>query len=93
MYVAANVAELRFPIYRILWGDVFLDAGNLLDIESASLSEYITTLSHFDIRYNAGFGLRLHLPVIIASTDLGFNLDKRTGESLVAIHINMGHSF
>jgi len=93
MYLAANVAELRFPLYRGLWGDVFLDAGNLWDIESARLSDYLTTIAKFNIRYNAGFGLRLHLPVVIVSTELGFKLDKHTDESLFAFHFNIGHSF
>ena len=46
--------ELRFPIYKLLHGGVFFDAGNVFPtVESVALD---------DFRESAGFGLRLVLP-------------------------------
>ena len=43
--------ELRFPIYKLLHGGVFFDAGNVFPtVESVALD---------DFRESAGFGLRL----------------------------------
>jgi outer membrane protein insertion porin family len=92
-YVAWNVAELRFPIYKWLRGDVFLDMGNLWNIEGRSLSDYHSVLSNPGLRYNAGGGIRIHLPIFILSLDLGLKLDKRPNESPYAIQFNLGNSF
>lgn len=92
-YLAWNVAELRFPIYKWLGGDVFFDMGNLWNIQGRSFSDYSSVLSIPDLRYNAGAGIRVHVPVFILSLDLGFKLDKRPNESLYAIQFNLGNSF
>jgi outer membrane protein assembly complex protein YaeT len=93
LYLAMNVAELRFPIYKWLGGDAFVDAGNLWDVEGSSLADYGAALSHFKLRYNAGCGIRLHFPVIIINVEIGFKLDKEPSESVYAFHLDMGNSF
>ncbi len=94
LYLAINVAELRFPIFRWIWGDVFLDAGNLWDIRTRKLSDYIAELAKFDLLYNAGFGFRVHLPIAVLSVDMGFKLNKPpSNQNLYALHFKVGHSF
>lgn len=92
-YLAWNVAELRFPIYKWIGGDAFLDMGNLWNIEGRSLSDYRSVLSNPGLRYNAGAGIRVHVPIFILSLDVGFKLDKRPAESPYAIQFNLGNSF
>jgi outer membrane protein insertion porin family len=92
-YLAWNVAELRFPIYKWLGGDAFFDMGNLWNIQGKSFSDYSSVLSKPDLRYNAGAGIRVHTPIFILSLDAGFKLDKRPAESLYAIQFNLGNSF
>jgi outer membrane protein insertion porin family len=92
-YLAWNVAELRFPIYNWIGGDAFIDMGNLWDIQGRSLSAYRPVLSKLDFRYNAGAGIRVHVPIFILSLDVGFKLDKRPAESPFAVQFNLGNSF
>jgi outer membrane protein insertion porin family len=92
-YLAWNVAELRFPIYKWIRGDAFLDMGNLWNIEGRSLSDYRPVLTNPGLRYNAGAGIRVHVPIFILSLDVGFKLDKRPAESPYAIQFNLGNSF
>jgi outer membrane protein insertion porin family len=93
VYLAWNVAELRFPIYKWFGGDVFFDMGNLWNFQGKSFSDYGSLLSKPGLRYNAGGGLRVHLPIFILSLDVGFKLDKRLAESPYAIQFNLGNSF
>ncbi len=92
-YLAWNVAELRFPIYKWFGGDVFFDMGNLWNIQGRSFSDYSSVLSNPGLRYNAGGGIRVHVPIFILSLDVGFKLDKRPAESPYAIQFNLGNSF
>ena len=92
-YLAWNVAELRFPIYKWFGGDVFFDMGNLWDFQGKTFSDYDSLLSKSGLRYNAGGGIRVHLPIFILSLDIGFKLDKRQTESPYAIQFNLGNSF
>jgi outer membrane protein insertion porin family len=92
-YIAWNVAELRFPVYKWFAGDVFFDMGNLWNVQGKTVSEYTRLLSDPGFRYNAGAGLRVHFPIFILSLDIGFKLDKRPGESPYAVQLNLGNSF
>ena len=91
--IAWNVLELRFPIYQWFSGTLFFDAGNLWDLHGGSANDVATALSGFILRYNAGVGLRIHLPVIIIATDVGFKLDRQGSEDLAAFQLNLGHAF
>jgi outer membrane protein insertion porin family len=92
-YVAWNVAELRFPLYKWFGADVFLDMGNLWNVQGKSFADYSSLLSNPGFRYNAGAGLRVQVPIFLLSLDVGFKVDKRPGESPYAIQLNLGNSF
>lgn len=77
--------ELRFPIYKIFSGVVFLDTGNVYPL--------ISDFDPLDIRETAGFGLRLDLGFALARMDLGFKLDRLAGEPLYQIHFSLGQAF
>ena len=71
-------AELRFPIWWIFHGAVFLDAGNvwyLRDTEDSNPEEVF----HFDsfykqLGFNTGLGLRIDATFVILRVDLGVQL-------------------
>ena len=77
--------ELRFPIYKMLRGVTFLDAG-------------VTWLSEvgFDIdnmREGAGLGLRLNTPVGAVRLEYAWKLDRRPGESMGRWYFTIGSAF
>lgn len=77
-------AELRFPLRGPLGGALFFDTGNLwLDQ---------TAFKATNLRYAAGFGVRLGTPIGPAAMDLGFNLDPDTtlNESVFTLTCNIG---
>lgn len=83
MFIVNN--ELRFPIYNVLGGAAFLDAGNVY-----------ATVSDFDplrLRYGAGVGLRLSTPYILLRFDVGFKLFPKPGESRTKFYFSIGQAF
>jgi len=94
LYMAANVAELRFPIYKWLSGVAFVDAGNLRDVRSTSIKKFGAALGSGGFRWNAGMGVRVHLPIVIVGGDIGFKIDQRkTDKEIFAAHLSVGHAF
>lgn len=81
----ANIAELRFPVYKMLKGAAFIDAGNVWEN-----SENIT-LS--DVRFSVGAGLRVDTPLGLIRADLGINPDRRGKEPGYRLYISMGQAF
>jgi outer membrane protein insertion porin family len=77
--------ELRFPIYKIFSGVVFLDTGNVYPL--------ISDFDPLNVRETAGFGFRLDLGFVLARMDLGFKLDRLAGEPLYHIHFSLGQAF
>ena len=78
-------AEWRFPIYRVLGGVVFYDAGaNWLDAEGFDRDK---------LREGAGVGLRVSTPVGPLRLDYGWKLDRREGESAGEYYITIGSAF
>lgn len=77
--------ELRFPIYKIVHGAAFFDAGNvyfrLRDFNPAHL------------RTGAGLGLRIDSPLGLIRLDYGFNLKPRPGEPRSTIFFSLGQAF
>jgi len=78
--------ELLFPIYEALGvkGLLFIDAGNVF-LEGEALS--------LDLRPTAGGGLRVATPFGLVRVEMGFNLDRRAGESSNAVHLTVGSVF
>jgi len=83
-YVTLN-AELRFPLWSIVRGAVFADAGNLV----TSADDF-----GFDgLRYALGGGLRIHTPVGPLRVDAGWNPDRKSGEDEYRIFVAVGFPF
>lgn len=77
--------ELRFPIWKAVWGGVFLDAGNVFaGVREARLS---------DLRAGAGIGLRFRSPVGLLRVDWGFNLVPQPGEPRSVLYFSLGQAF
>lgn len=77
--------ELRFPIYKMLHGGIFYDAGNVFALASQmSLSE---------MRHCAGAGFRLVLPFGPIRLDWAYVLDPLPEEKRYQIYFSIGHAF
>ncbi|HEU4400478.1 MAG TPA: outer membrane protein assembly factor BamA, partial [Candidatus Polarisedimenticolia bacterium] len=77
--------ELRFPIFRILQGVVFYDAGNVF----RTLADYDPT----DLRQVLGAGLRLATPIGPFRFEYGSLLNRRDGEPGHKFFISIGQAF
>gem|GEM_PF-977170 len=77
--------ELRFPLYNILGGAVFLDAGNVYST--------VGTFDPLRLRYGAGAGLRLNTPYLLLRFDAAFKLFRKPGESLTKFYFSIGQAF
>jgi outer membrane protein assembly complex protein YaeT len=77
--------ELRFPVYKLIGAAVFLDLGNVY----RSASEF----SPLRLRSGAGFGLRLDAGLLVGRLDIGFKLNRRSGESASRVYFSIGQMF
>lgn len=77
--------ELRFPIFRMLGGVVFYDAGNVY----RTLSDYDVS----DLRQVAGFGLRLATPIGPFRVEYGAILDREPDERRGEVFFSIGQAF
>jgi len=77
--------ELRFPVYKILGGAVFIDMGNVY----SSLSDF----DPFDIRKTAGLGFRIHTSFLVFRLDWGIKLDPKPGEPKSKFFLSIGQAF
>ncbi len=83
-YLAELSTELRFPIYRILGGVLFLDGGNIWqDYEDIPQG----------MRWGVGAGLRLKSPLGSIRLDYGFKIARRTDEPVGSLHFAIGEAF
>lgn len=75
--------EMRFPLYKQMWGSLFYDGGAVL-ISGVNFNDAY--------RDAAGVGFRFNTPVGALSIDLGFKLDRKKylGESPARLHISVG---
>lgn len=75
--------ELRLPIYGVLEGALFLDAGNVW-VEPKNFDPVL-------LRYAAGPGLRIGTPIGPIAFDYGINLSRRAQwEDFGAFHFSIG---
>ncbi len=79
--ILANI-EVRFPIYRIIHGVMFLDAGSLRN-----------GLDSVDPRLSAGGGIRLHTPVGPIRAEYGYQLKKNPPLSRGEFIVSLGFPF
>lgn len=76
-------AEVRFPIWKILGGAVFLDFGNVWK------QTFFYRLD--EIRYSNGLGLRMETPVGPIRLDVAWPID--TQNRPLQFHISVGQAF
>ncbi|MBD3223824.1 MAG: outer membrane protein assembly factor BamA [Caldithrix sp.] len=81
--LAEGFIELRYPIMGIVTGTFFLDSGNVWQ------PSYHHKLQ--DLRYAAGFGIRVNTPIGPVRLDFGWPIYDR--EKAGQIHINVGEAF
>ena len=77
--------ELRFPIYKMLHGGIFYDAGNVFALASQ--------MSLGEMRHCAGAGVRLVLPFGPIRLDWAYVLDPQPEEKRYQIYFTIGHAF
>ena len=77
--------EIRFPVFRIVKGVLFADAGNTF-AERAGFS-----LS--DLEVAVGFGVRITTPLAPVRIDLGFPVPGRPGLASPRWHFSIGQMF
>lgn len=69
--------ELRFPIYEIVGGSLFLDVGNLwVEIDEAAISE---------LEMAIGAGITIDTPIGPARIDYGIPVGNKSGQAHIAI--------
>ena len=77
--------ELRFPIVGSFSGVVFADFGNVF----ATPFTYAVD----NLRYTIGPGVRYHTPIGPLRLDVGFIVDRRTGEDFGRVEFSIGQAF
>ena len=75
--------EIRFPLYRIVKGVLFADAGN-------TFAER-TSFSFADLEVGVGFGLRINTPLAPIRIDLGS--PRSFGKTGLRWHFSIGQMF
>lgn len=83
-YLIESSGEVRFPLYRILGGALFVDAGNIWQ-EPDEISS--------NLRWGTGAGLRLQTPLGSIRLDYGIKLNRREDESFGVLHFAIGEAF
>ncbi len=77
--------ELRFPLFWLLSGAAFVDAGNTFTDEKGIVLG--------DLAVGTGFGLRIRTPLAPVRLDLGFPVSSRTGQTGARWHFSIGQIF
>ncbi|UCF69923.1 MAG: outer membrane protein assembly factor BamA [candidate division WOR-3 bacterium] len=77
-------AEVRFPIYKILGGVLFIDGGNIW-IEREEITP--------SLRWGIGLGLRLKSFLGSVRLDYGFKLRREEEETAGVLHFAIGEAF
>lgn len=99
--VSLNVnLELQFPLIYGFEGAIFVDGGGLYlqnsddrDENGQPVCADFCSFSLDNFRRSAGLGLRYITPIGPLSLDYGFKLDRRSDESIGAIHFSVGVIF
>lgn len=83
-YLLANV-EYQHPIWRLFYGAVFVDAGNI----APRLDAFTWSLT----RVGLGAGVRVYTPVGAIRVDYGYNLIRGQGDPIGAWQFGFGFTF
>lgn len=78
-------AELRIPIFRLLEGALFADAGNV--------GVFVEDYSLRDLSYALGAGVRVPLPIGPLRLDAGWNPDPQPDDRHWTVHFSIGYPF
>ncbi len=84
--VTANLLDIRFPLFWWFQGAAFIDAGNVW--HKVNYDKVFK-----DIRWAAGPGIRLNTPIAVLRFDVGFKLNRKSGEGLYELHFDLGQPF
>ena len=77
--------EIRFPVFRIVKGVLFADAGNTFAARAG--------VSISDLAVGVGFGLRITTPLAPIRIDLGYPVPEGAGLGSPRWHISIGQMF
>ncbi len=77
--------EIRFPIFRIVKGVLFADAGNTFAQR--------TGFSFSDLEVGVGFGLRITTPLAPVRIDVAYPVPGRPGLASPRWHFSIGQMF
>lgn len=84
--IAANLLEIRFPVFWWFNGALFVDAGNVWAFPDEQLSVD-------GIKWCGGPGLRIKTPIAIARVDMGIKFENKPFRDLYRFQIDIGHAF
>lgn len=80
-----NIIDIQFPLFWIIKGAVFSDAGYIWDsLQDVDLR---------DIKFTAGPGLRVVSPIGILRFDVGFKLDRLGERDSYRMYFDIGRPF
>jgi len=94
-FVVGNL-EMWHPLYKLLYGVVFFDSGQLFSTDPGHVWPTIRMNGIDDFRYSTGFGLRLHSPVGAIRLEFGYKLNPQSSTAFLdrtAIHFSIGEVF
>jgi len=83
-----HLFEFRFPVYRMIGGALFIDAGNVW--------RSVNQVRLRDLRWGAGAGIRVNIPFGVIRFDAGMRLNDNPAyaeEPFGAVHLDIGQAF
>ena len=84
-------SELRFPIYRLVSGTLFVDAGNVWD----EISEASSSLQkgHIELKASLGIGLRIDTPIGPIRFDYAYPFADLSATPKARTYLELGQAF
>ena len=83
--ILCYIAFALFPLFWLLSGAGFVDAGNTFTDEKGIVFR--------DLAVGAGVGLRIRTPLAPVRIDLGFPVRSTTGQTSIRWHFSIGQIF
>jgi outer membrane protein insertion porin family len=90
--------ELRWPLYKKIYGDTFLDAGQLWQRDLGDAWPFMRVQKWDDLAYGTGLGVRFNTPVGAIRLEVGYKLNPEGPGTpsffrRTAIHFSLGEMF